>query len=106
MVGSISQALISSCIGLFQAARTKESPEFVIKALLRLVTLWFRFGENQAVLVEVENQLHITDVEPWLSAIPQLIARLGTPQKDLQCTLIKLLKLYPLITRMLLFGLF
>lgn len=84
--------LISSCIGLFQGARTKKSQEFVIKALLRLVTLWFRFGESQAVLGEVENQLNITDVEPWLSAIPQLIARLGTPQKDLQHTLIKLLK--------------
>nr|ODO02215.1 phosphatidylinositol 3-kinase [Cryptococcus depauperatus CBS 7855] len=78
--------------GLFQAARTKESPEYVIKALLRLVTLWFRFGENHAVLVEVENQLNLTDIEPWLSAIPQLIARLGTPHKDLQFTLISLLK--------------
>ncbi|OWZ32832.1 phosphatidylinositol 3-kinase [Cryptococcus neoformans AD2-60a] len=89
---AVGSYIVPALRGLFQAARTKESPEFVIKALLRLVTLWFRFGENQAVLVEVENQLHITDVEPWLSAIPQLIARLGTPQKDLQCTLIKLLK--------------
>ncbi|OCF43750.1 phosphatidylinositol 3-kinase [Kwoniella heveanensis CBS 569] len=78
--------------GLFLASRTKESPEFVIKALLRLVTLWFRFGENTAVLVEVENQLNVTPVEPWLSAIPQLIARLGTPHKELQHTLINLLK--------------
>ncbi|KAE8538261.1 hypothetical protein D1P53_005601 [Cryptococcus gattii VGV] len=89
---AICSYIVPALRGLFQAARTKKSQEFVIKALLRLVTLWFRFGESQAVLVEVENQLNITDVEPWLSAIPQLIARLGTPQKDLQYTLIKLLK--------------
>lgn len=57
------------------------------------------------MLVEVENQLNITDVQPWLSAIPQLIARLGTPQKDLKYTLINCKNLYPLITRMLSYGL-
>ncbi|WVQ82636.1 hypothetical protein IAT38_004768 [Cryptococcus sp. DSM 104549] len=91
-VVAVSSYIVPALRGLFQAARTKESPEFVIKALLRLVTLWFRFGESQAVLVEVENQLNLTEVDPWLSAIPQLIARLGTPHRDLQYTLINLLK--------------
>ncbi|KAK6905037.1 hypothetical protein I203_105856 [Kwoniella mangroviensis CBS 8507] len=89
---AVSSYIVPALRGLFLAARTKENPEFVIKALLRLVTLWFRFGESTAVLVEVENQLSLTPVEPWLSAIPQLIARLGTPHKDLQYTLINLLK--------------
>ncbi|WVQ93902.1 hypothetical protein IAU59_000980 [Kwoniella sp. CBS 9459] len=89
---AVSSYIVPAIRGLFVASRTKESPEFVIKALLRLVTLWFRFGENTAVLAEVENQLNITPVEPWLSAIPQLIARLGTPHKELQHTLIDLLK--------------
>ncbi|WVF66281.1 hypothetical protein IAT40_001021 [Kwoniella sp. CBS 6097] len=89
---AVTSYIVPAIRGLFLASRTKESPEFVIKALLRLVTLWFRFGENTAVLVEVENQLNITPVEPWLSAIPQLIARLGTPHRELQHTLISLLK--------------
>ncbi|TYJ58649.1 hypothetical protein B9479_000485 [Cryptococcus floricola] len=89
---AVGSYIVPALRGLFQASRTKESPEFVIKALLRLVTLWFSFGESQAVLVEVENQLNITQVDTWLAAIPQLIARLGTPHKDLQYMLINLLK--------------
>ncbi|WWD22809.1 hypothetical protein CI109_107303 [Kwoniella shandongensis] len=89
---AVSGYIVPAIRGLFQAARTRESPEYVIKALLRLVTLWFRFGEAQAVLVEVENQLNLTAIDLWLSAIPQLIARLGTHHKALQSTLLTLLK--------------
>lgn len=78
--------------GLFQAVRSPESPEKGIKALLRLVTLWHRFGESDSVLLEVSSQLAATSVASWLDAIPQLIARLGTKHKDLQALLIELLK--------------
>jgi len=78
--------------GLFQAVRAHETPEKMIKALLRLVTLWFRFGETESVLVEVEQQLTETPISRWLMAIPQLIARLGTRHKALQGELIQLLR--------------
>lgn len=78
--------------GLFQSVRSRETPEKMIKALLRLVTLWFRYGESPAVLVEVEQQLTDTSISAWLMAIPQLIARLGTRHKELQGVLINLLK--------------
>lgn len=64
----------------------------MIKALLRLVTVWFRYGESTAVLIEVEAQLADTDISCWLMAIPQLIARLGTPFAPLQSVLVGLLK--------------
>lgn len=64
----------------------------MIKALLRLVTIWFRYGESESVLVEVEAQLVNTPTKAWLMAIPQLIARLGTKHKELQGLLIDLLK--------------
>jgi FKBP12-rapamycin complex-associated protein len=64
----------------------------MIKALLRLVTLWFRYGESPSVLIEVSSQLSSTPISSWLMAIPQLIARLGTIHKDLQGVLINLLK--------------
>lgn len=64
----------------------------MIKALLRLVTLWFRYGESTSVLIEVEAQLVNTPNNAWLMAIPQLIARLGTTHKPLQGLLINLLK--------------
>ena len=64
----------------------------MIKALLRLVTLWFRYGESESVLVEVQHQLPETPISSWLMAIPQLIARLGTIHPELQGLLIELLK--------------
>jgi FKBP12-rapamycin complex-associated protein len=64
----------------------------MIKALLRLVTIWFRYGESESVLIEVEAQLVNTPTKAWLMAIPQLIARLGTQHKQLQGLLIDLLK--------------
>ena len=64
----------------------------MIKALLRLVTVWFRYGESESVLIEVEQQLVPTPVSSWLTAVPQLIARLGTQHRDLQAVLIGLLK--------------
>lgn len=56
------------------------------------MTLWFRYGESEAVLIEVEQQLTETPISAWLNAIPQLIARLGTRHKELQGLLINLLK--------------
>ena len=64
----------------------------MIKALLRLVTIWFRYGESPSVLLEVQTQLQDMDPTSWLMALPQLIARLGTRHKELQSTLINLLK--------------
>lgn len=64
----------------------------MIKALLRLVTIWFRYGESESVLVEVEQQLAETSISSWLMALPQLIARLGTLHRPLQTVLINLLE--------------
>jgi len=64
----------------------------MIKALLRLVTIWFRYGESETVLAEVEQQLADTSISSWLMALPQLIARLGTLHRPLQNVLINLLE--------------
>ena len=64
----------------------------MIKALLRLVTIWFRYGESDSVLAEAEYQLISTPISSWLAAIPQLIARLGRKQSRLLAVLISRLK--------------
>ena len=84
--------MVPAVRGLFQAVRAEQSPERMIKALLRLVTIWFRYGESESVLAEVEYQLVSTPITSWLCAIPQLIARLGTKHRDLQGVLVGLLK--------------
>lgn len=90
--GSHGAAVVPAVRGLFHSIRAQDSPEKMIKALLRLVTIWFRYGESESVLVEVEAQLVNTPTKAWLMAIPQLIARLGTKHKELQGLLIDLLK--------------
>jgi len=87
----LTRSVVPAIRGLFQAIR-QPTPEKMIKALLRLVTLWFRFGETASVLEEVQQQLEDTPISLWLMAIPQLIARLGTPHKALQGALLRLLK--------------
>jgi FKBP12-rapamycin complex-associated protein len=93
LVGTLSwPAVVPAVRGLFHSIRAQDSPEKMIKALLRLVTIWFRYGESESVLIEVEAQLVNTPTKAWLMAIPQLIARLGTQHKELQGLLIDLLK--------------
>ncbi|ORY33953.1 hypothetical protein BCR39DRAFT_463113 [Naematelia encephala] len=89
---AVNSYVVPAVRGLFQAIRSLETPEKLIKAILRLVTLWFRYGESESVLIEVEAQLTTTSINRWLMAIPQLIARLGTQHKDLQRVLLELLK--------------
>lgn len=84
--------MVPAIRGLFQAIRAEASPVKMIKALLRLVTIWFRYGEADSVLIEAEHQLALTPVSLWLTAVPQLIARLGTQHRDLQAVLVGLLK--------------
>ena len=49
-------------------------------------------GSTIRSLFEVETQMARTPIEAWLQAIPQLIARLGTPHKELQGVLVELLR--------------
>lgn len=92
VVADVYLSVVPALRGLFQAVRSPETPERMIRALLRLVTLWFQYGQSTSVLLEVQQQLIQTPITCWLMAIPQLIARLGTPHKDLQGVLIELLK--------------
>ncbi|KAL7423565.1 hypothetical protein Q5752_001145 [Cryptotrichosporon argae] len=89
---ALSAYVVPAIRGLFQAVRSRDSPERKIRVLLRLVTLWFRYGESSGVLHEVETQLAQTPIDAWLLAIPQLIARLGTRDRALQGVLVDLLR--------------
>ena len=44
------------------------------------------------MLFEVETQMAQTPINAWLQAIPQLIARLGHPHRELQGVLVELLR--------------
>lgn len=47
---------------------------------LRLLTLWFDYGQNQQVYEALIEGLKTIQINTWLQVIPQLIARIDTPR--------------------------
>ncbi|OMJ77176.1 hypothetical protein SteCoe_23284 [Stentor coeruleus] len=63
-----------------------------IQNLLRLITLWFKYGNKERVNVKLKHSFEVLNVEVWLQVIPQIIARASTPDQLLQGLIIDLLK--------------
>lgn len=47
---------------------------------LRLLTLWFDYGQTNEVIEALTDGIRIIEINTWLQVIPQLIARLDTPR--------------------------
>lgn len=76
---------------LFRAINLHWSEEKSLKSTLLVITLWFRYGSNSAVLSAIKRNLSDTQLRPWLSVVPQLIARLGAKDIALRESLIDFL---------------
>ncbi|OAF69217.1 Target of rapamycin [Intoshia linei] len=66
---------------------------------LRILTLWFDFGNTPIVYKELCEGIQAMHVENWLQVIPQLIARIGTERtyvnQLIMQTLLNIGKLHP-----------
>ncbi|TDL23875.1 atypical/PIKK/FRAP protein kinase [Rickenella mellea] len=51
---------------------------------LRLLTLWFKFGAHDDVSHAIASGFSSVDVDTWLEVIPQIIARIQTPSKNIR----------------------
>lgn len=47
---------------------------------LRLLTLWFDYGQTTEVIDALNEGIRIIEINTWLQVIPQLIARIDTPR--------------------------
>ncbi|XP_039269325.2 serine/threonine-protein kinase mTOR-like [Styela clava] len=47
---------------------------------LRVLTLWFDYGDKQKIYEAVVEDIETIQIENWLQVIPQLIARIDTPR--------------------------
>lgn len=47
---------------------------------LRLLTLWFDYGQWHEVYDAVVEGIRLIEINTWLQVIPQLIARIDTPR--------------------------
>eukprot|EP00697_Spironema_sp_BW2_P017838 gnl/Spiro4/9656_TR5124_c0_g1_i1.p1 gnl/Spiro4/9656_TR5124_c0_g1~~gnl/Spiro4/9656_TR5124_c0_g1_i1.p1 ORF type:complete len:2413 (+),score=551.86 gnl/Spiro4/9656_TR5124_c0_g1_i1:148-7386(+) len=52
-----------------------------LQDVLRLLTLWFRYGHNEEIARLLSEGFESICIDTWLNVIPQLIARIHTPQQ-------------------------
>eukprot|EP00767_Chilomastix_cuspidata_P001783 gnl/Chilomastix_cuspidata/1912.p1 GENE.gnl/Chilomastix_cuspidata/1912~~gnl/Chilomastix_cuspidata/1912.p1 ORF type:complete len:2721 (-),score=739.59 gnl/Chilomastix_cuspidata/1912:140-8302(-) len=69
------------------------SPELTIPATLRLLKLWFEYGDNPAVDRSMLKGIERMSFDTWLAVIPQLIARLHITKIRVRMLLNKLLSM-------------
>ncbi|KIK61711.1 hypothetical protein GYMLUDRAFT_42743 [Collybiopsis luxurians FD-317 M1] len=63
--------------GLFQSISLRNQD--ALQDTLRLLTLWFKFGSNENVTNAMTQGFAKVGIDTWLHVIPQIIARIQTP---------------------------
>lgn len=63
-----------------------------LQNILRLITLWFKYGDRPDFAGTLKSSFSTLDVEVWLKVIPQIIARSSTKNLALREQIIDLLK--------------
>ena len=57
----------------------KKKNGHVQQDILRLLTLWFNYGNRADVVAAIEDGFNQLSIDTWLHVIPQIIARINTP---------------------------
>eukprot|EP01063_Lacrimia_lanifica_P018146 TRINITY_DN2509_c0_g1_i1.p1 TRINITY_DN2509_c0_g1~~TRINITY_DN2509_c0_g1_i1.p1 ORF type:complete len:2948 (+),score=888.97 TRINITY_DN2509_c0_g1_i1:584-8845(+) len=65
--------------------------ELAVQDILRMLRAWFNFGADEAVAKVVSRQLSQVNIDVWLKVIPQVIARIGSPEPGIQRNITDLL---------------
>ena len=73
--------------------------ELAVQDILRLLRAWFNFGTDEDVAKVVRVQLDTVSVHMWLQVIPQIIARIDSPepaiQRNIRYLLLKIAESHP-----------
>ncbi len=62
-----------------------------VQDTLRLLTLWFQYGEDPRVDTEMALGIRGSPTEAWLAVVPQLLARVCSPSPRVRALLLQLL---------------
>eukprot|EP00755_Sulcionema_specki_P008190 Sspe_Gene.40257::Locus_19427_Transcript_1_1_Confidence_1.000_Length_7027::g.40257::m.40257/K07203/MTOR, FRAP, TOR; serine/threonine-protein kinase mTOR len=65
--------------------------ELAVQDILRLLRIWFNFGGDPAVECAVKEGVDQIRVEMWLQVIPQIIARIDSPEEPIRRSIHELL---------------
>ncbi|KAI5480415.1 FKBP12-rapamycin complex-associated protein [Pseudohyphozyma bogoriensis] len=60
------------------------SPGNSLQDTLRLLTLWFKYGDADVIYSVIMEGFRTVSVDTWLEVIPQLIARIHTPSANIR----------------------
>ena len=71
---------VSALKGFFRSITLSRDSEHSLQDLLRLLTLWFRYGGEASVDAALVEGFELVDVDTWLLVIPQIIARISSPK--------------------------
>ncbi|KAJ1521597.1 hypothetical protein ONE63_003248 [Megalurothrips usitatus] len=74
----ISQFTVPAVVGFFQSISLSHGSS--LQDTLRLLTLWFDYGQWPEVYDAIVEGLRTVQINTWLQVIPQLIARIDTPR--------------------------
>jgi hypothetical protein len=70
-------------IDLGLSAEKKKSGH-VQQDILRLLTLWFKYGNRCDVVAAIEDGFNQLSIDTWLNVIPQIIARINMPDDTIR----------------------
>jgi len=71
---------VSALRGFFRSITLGAHLEQSLQDLLRLLTLWFRYGSDARVDAALTDGFALVHVDTWLLVIPQIIARINAPE--------------------------
>jgi FKBP12-rapamycin complex-associated protein len=70
--------LINAINGFFKSISLSTDISSSQQDLLRLLTLWFKYGDISLIEKTLSNGINFISIDTWLLVIPQLIARVYT----------------------------
>lgn len=60
------------------------SPGNALQDILRLLGIWFKYGDHQVVANAIQDGFGNVSIDTWLEVVPQLIARIHAPSPNVR----------------------
>eukprot|EP01062_Namystynia_karyoxenos_P015147 TRINITY_DN1549_c0_g4_i1.p1 TRINITY_DN1549_c0_g4~~TRINITY_DN1549_c0_g4_i1.p1 ORF type:complete len:3197 (+),score=1051.87 TRINITY_DN1549_c0_g4_i1:192-9782(+) len=73
--------LVSALKGFFNSLDNLDDESFSVPNLLRILTVWFRFGHHEKIASEIQRGIRTVKVSVWVYVLPQLVARVSFPRQ-------------------------
>ena len=62
----------------------QSSTSRTLQDLLRFLTLWFNYGDNDEVLAKIQESFDKIELISWIDVVPQLMARFDIPKTNIR----------------------